>query len=116
MLVMRTKSNNSDPRQIASSIFLSAAAIFCLWMSHATTAAQSPGGQAWVTRTAHGAILNSGGAASALRKGATLRPDDVIDTRGSGSIVIALGDGSQVVIFPGSRVCLLYTSPSPRDS
>lgn len=104
MLVMRTRSNNSYPRQTASSILWLAAVIFCLGMSHATAAAQSPGGQAWVTRTAPGAILYSGGAPSALSKGATLRPDDVIDTRGSGSVVIALGDGSQVVIFPGSRV------------
>jgi FecR protein len=104
MLVMRTRSKNSDPRQTASSILRLAAAVFCLGMSHATAAAQSPGGQAWVTRTAPGAILYSGGAPSALGKGATLRPDDVIDTRGSGSVVIALGDGSQVVIFPGSRV------------
>ena len=104
MLVMRTKSNNSDPRQIASSIFLLAAAIFCLGMSHATAAAQSLGGKATVTRSAPGAILYSGGAPSALRQGDTLQPDDVIDTRASGRIVIALGDGSQVVIFPGSRV------------
>jgi hypothetical protein len=104
MLVMRTKSNNSDPRQIASSIFLLAAAIFCLGMSHATAAAQSLGGKATVMRSAPGAILYSGGAPSALRQGDTLQPDDVIDTRGSGRIVIALGDGSQVVIFPGSRV------------
>jgi hypothetical protein len=106
MLVMRTWFNNSDPRQTASSISWLAAAIFCLGMSHAAAAAQSPGGQgqAWVTRTAPGAILYSGGAPSALGKGAILRPDDVIDTRGSGRVVIALGDGSQVVIFPGSRV------------
>ena len=104
MLVMRTRSNNSDPRQTASSVLWLAAAVFCLGMSHATAAAQSPGGQALVTRTAPGAILYSGGAQSALRQGATLQPDDVIDTRASGRIVIALGDGSQVVIFPGSRV------------
>jgi FecR-like protein len=104
MLVMRTRSDNSDPRQTASSILWLAAAIFCLGMSHATAAAQSSGGQALVTRTAPGAILYSGGAQSALSKDATLRPDDVIDTRGSGSVVIALGDGSQVVIFPGSLV------------
>lgn len=104
MLVMRTRYNSSDPRQTASSILWLAVAVFCLGMSHATAAAQSSGGQAWVTRTAPGAVLYSGGAPSALRKGDTLQPDDVIDTRASGRIVIALGDGSQVVIFPGSRV------------
>ncbi len=104
MLVMRTRSNNSDPRQIVPSIFLMAAAIFCLEMSHATAAAQVNSGNAIVTRSAPGAILYSGGAPSVLRKGDTLQPDDVIDTRASGRVVIALGDGSQVVIFPGSRV------------
>jgi FecR protein len=105
MLVMRTRSNNSDPRQTVYSILWLAAAIFCLWMSHATAAAQIHGGQAWVTRTAPGAILYGGGLTpSALRQGATLQPSDVIDTRGSGRVVIALSDGSQVVIFPGSRV------------
>src|SRR5262245_3472891 len=107
MLVMRIRSNNIDPRQTASPIFLLAAAIFCLSMSHATAAAQTYGGQAWVTRAAPGAILfGSGAAPSALRQGATLQPGDMIDTRGRGRVVIALSDGSQVVIFPGSRVQL----------
>ncbi len=94
MLVMRTMFNNSDPRQTASPIFLLAAAIFCLWMSHATAAAQTHGGQAWVSRAAPGAILYGGG----------LTPSALRDTRGSERVVIALGDGSQVVIFPGSLV------------
>jgi hypothetical protein len=107
MLVMRIRSNNLDPRQTASPIFLLAAAIFCLWMSHATAAAQTHGGQAWVTRAAPGAILyGSGPAPSALRQGATLQPGDMIDTRGSGRVVIALSDGSQVIISPGSLVQL----------
>jgi hypothetical protein len=104
MPVMRTKSNNSDPRQMVSPILWAVAVISCWWMSHATAAAQSLGGKATVTRSAPGAILYSGSAPSALRQGATLQPDDVIDTRASGRVVIALGDGSQVVIFPGSRV------------
>src|SRR5215813_1806534 len=104
MPVMRTKSNNPDPRQTVSSILWAVAVIFCWWMSHATAAAQSLGGKATVTRSAPGAILYSGGAPSALRQGASLQPDDVIDTRASGRVVIALGDGSQVLIFPGSRV------------
>lgn len=107
MLVMRIRSNNSDPRQTASPIFLLAAAIFYLGMSHATAAAQISGKPATVTGAAPGAILYGGGVTpSALRKGDTLQPGDVIDTRGSGRVVIALGDGSQVVIFPGSRVQL----------
>jgi FecR-like protein len=107
MLVMRTMYNSSDPRQTASAILWLAAAVFCLGMSHATAAAQNYGGQAWVSRAAPGAILyGSGAAPSALRQGATLQPGDMIDTRGSGRVVIALSDGSQVVIFPGSRVQL----------
>ena len=79
MLVMRIRSNNLDPRQTASPIFLLAAAIFCLGMSRATAAAQSLGGQAWVTRAAPGAILyGSGAAPSALRQGAILQPGDMI--------------------------------------
>jgi FecR protein len=105
MLVMRTRYNSSDPRQTASPILWLAAAIFCLSMSHATAAAQSLSGQASVTRTAPGAILYSGGlTSSVLRNGATLQPGDVIVTGVSGHVVIALGDGSQVVIFPRSRV------------
>src|SRR5262245_9914728 len=70
-------------------------------MSHATAAAQT----AHVRRAAPGAILYvSGAAPSVLSKGDTLQPGDVIDTRGSGRVVIALGDGSQVIILPGSRV------------
>ena len=107
MLVMRIRSNSLDPRQTASPIFLLAAAIFCLSMSHATAAAQTFGGRAWVTRAAPGATLYGGAAApSALKQGATLQPGDMIDTRGSGRVVIALSDGSQVVIFPGSLVQL----------
>jgi hypothetical protein len=76
-------------------------------MSHATAAAQISGKPATVTGAAPGAILYGGGVTpSALRKGDTLQPGDVIDTRGSGRVVIALGDGSQVIIFPGSRVQL----------
>src|SRR5262245_12337817 len=105
MLLIRTRSNNSDPRQTASSILWLAAAVFCLGMIHATAAAQIPGGPPTVTLAAPGAILYVGGLTpSALRQGATLQPGDMIDTRGSGRVVIALGDGSQVVIFPGSRV------------
>jgi hypothetical protein len=107
MPVMRTRSNNSDPRQTASAILWLAATILCLGVSHAAAAAQTHGGQAWVTRAAPGAMLyGSAAAPSALRQGATLQPGDVIDTRGSGRVVIALSDGSQVVIFPGSRVQL----------
>jgi hypothetical protein len=74
-------------------------------MIHATAAAQVNSGKATVTRAAPGAILYGGGVTpSALRQGDTLQPSDVIDTRGSGRVVIALSDGSQVTIFPGSRV------------
>jgi hypothetical protein len=98
-------SNNSDRRQTISTILRLAAAIFFLGMSHAASAAQSLGGQASVARTAPGAILYGGGRTpSALRKGAILQPGDMIYTGVSGHVVIDLSDGSQVVIFPGSRV------------
>lgn len=105
MLAMPTKPNNSGMRQIASPIRWLAAAIFFWSLSHATAAAQIHSAQARVTRAAPGAVLYGGGVSpSALRQGDTLQPGDVIDTRGSGRVVIALSDGSQVVIFPGSRV------------
>src|SRR6266498_1249159 len=98
MLVMRTMFNNSDPRQTASPIFLLAAAIFCLWMSHATAAAQTHGGQAWVSRAAPGAILYGGGLTpSALRKGDTLQPGAAIHTRGTARPPIPLGEARQAV-------------------
>jgi hypothetical protein len=82
-------------------------AVLCCAMIHATAVAQAPG-TATVTRTAPGAILYVGGVTpSPLRKDATLQPRDVIDTEVSGSVVIALGDGSQVVISPRSRVELM---------
>src|SRR5262249_5385628 len=81
------------------------AIIFYWGISHATAAAQVSVVTARVTRSAPGATLYSGAAApSALRQGATLQPGDIIDTRISGRVVIDLSDGSQVVIFPGSRV------------
>jgi hypothetical protein len=104
MLVIGTKSNNADPRQTICSLLWIMAAILCCGMSHATTAAQVPGVTAKVARVTPGALVYSGGAAVALRKGNMLQPGDVIDTRASGRVVIDLGDGSQVVIYPGSRV------------
>jgi hypothetical protein len=105
MMAMRTRSDNSDPRQTISTILWFAAVALCLGMSHATAAAQTQGRPATVRRAAPGAVLYGGGVTpSALRQGDTLQPRDVIDTRGSGRVVIALGDGSQVTIFPGSLV------------
>src|SRR5262245_48659821 len=86
------------------SILLLAAAVLCCAMIHATAAAQIGSVAATVTRSAPGATLYSGGVLSPLRQGATLRPGDMIDTGLSGRVVMALGDGSQVVVFPGSRV------------
>jgi hypothetical protein len=68
--------------------------------------AQIQGMTATVADTAPGAMLHSGGASSTLKQGATLRPGDMIDTGLSGRVVINLGDGSQVVIFPRSHVQL----------
>jgi FecR-like protein len=106
MLKIRIRFTNSDPRQIicAPGILLASAAVFCWAMIHATAAAQARGMGATVTRTAPGAILYVGGAPSDLKVNSTLQPGDIIDTGVSGSVVIDLGDGSQVTIFPRSRV------------
>ncbi|MGH9767611.1 MAG: FecR family protein [Blastocatellia bacterium] len=47
-----------------------------------------------------------GGAPLPLRKGDRPLPGDVIDTRLGGRAVLAFSDGSQVIIYPGSRVAL----------
>jgi hypothetical protein len=105
MPLTRTKSNNSDPRQTTSAILRLATAVFCLWVSHAAADAQIPSGQARVTLATPGVTVYVGGLApSALKKGRILAPGDMIDTGISGRVVIALGDGSQVTIFPGSHV------------
>jgi hypothetical protein len=86
-------------------LWLAVVAIFCWEMNHARAAAQIHNGQAQVTRVTPGVVLYSGGLTpSTLRQSDTLRPGDVIDTGRSGRVVIALSDGSQVTIFPGSRV------------
>jgi hypothetical protein len=92
------------PEMFNFSILLLAAAVFCCPMLHATAAAQIGGVAATVTRSAPGATLYSGGVSSPLRQWATLQPGDKIDTGLSGRVVIDLSDGSQVVVFPGSRV------------
>jgi hypothetical protein len=87
-----------------SLILLLAAAVFCCAMIHSTAAAQIGGVAATVTRSAPGATLYSGGVSSPLRQGAALQPGDMIDTGLSGRVVMDLSDGSQVVVYPGSRV------------
>ncbi|MDX2041557.1 MAG: FecR domain-containing protein [Acidobacteriota bacterium] len=41
-----------------------------------------------------------------IKKGDSLQPGDVIDTTAGGRVVLALSDGSQAIIHPGSRVLL----------
>jgi hypothetical protein len=102
---MGTRSNNSELcRTVSSILWLAAAAIFHFEMSHTTAIAQIHGVAVKVTRAAPGALLHNGGVPSALKQGDTLQPGDVIDTGANGSVVIALSDGSQVIIFPKSRV------------
>jgi len=105
MLIIRITSINTDPRQTVSSIlWLVAAAIFCLVMSHSTVTAQIRNLQAKVTRVTPGATYYRGSLTpSTLRQGEILQPGDRIDT-GSGRVVIDLDDGSQVTIFPRSHV------------
>ncbi|MGH9936071.1 MAG: FecR family protein, partial [Blastocatellia bacterium] len=81
------------------------AVIFCWGMSHATATAQISNLQAKVTRVTPGVAYYRGShTPSVLRQGEILQPGDVIDTGRNGRVVIKLGDGSQVTIFPGSSV------------
>ncbi|MGH9768914.1 MAG: FecR family protein [Blastocatellia bacterium] len=106
MPIIRSASNNSHPCQTVSSIlYLVAASIFCWGMGHATAAAQISNLQAKVRRVTPGVTYYRGSLTpSTLKQGEILQPGDVIDTGRSGRVVIDLDDGSQVTIFPGSRV------------
>ncbi len=104
MLIIRSTFSNSASRQTKHPIlWFTTSLIFCWGMSHAVAAAQVGPLQAWVTRVTPGVTYYRGSLAP-LRKGEILQPRDVIDTGRSGLVVIALGDGSQVTIFPRSRV------------
>jgi len=106
MLIIRSTFINTDPRQtVYSSLWLAAAVIFCWGMNHATATAQISNLQAKVTRVTLGVTYYRGGLTpSVLRQGEILQQGDMIDTGRSGRVVIAFEDGSQVIIFPRSRV------------
>ncbi|HEY8460388.1 MAG TPA: FecR family protein [Blastocatellia bacterium] len=117
MLIIRNRSANSDSRQIVHSektrretfnfsTLPLAAAVFCCAIVHAAATAQIGGVTATVARSAPGATLYSGGVSSPLRQGAALQPGDMIDTGLTGRVIMNLSDGSQVIVFPGSRVVL----------
>ncbi|HKX28808.1 MAG TPA: FecR family protein, partial [Blastocatellia bacterium] len=63
--------------------------------------------QARITSVTGAVTLQRSGAAIPLplKRGELLQLSDVIDT-GTGSVVIAMHDGSQVTVYPGSRVLL----------
>jgi hypothetical protein len=85
---------------------LAAAAILCWFLGHSTATAQSNSGPARV-RSVKGLVKcsNGGPASFALKLGDYLQPGYVIET-GNGLVMLALDDGSQVIIYPGSRVTL----------
>src|SRR5262249_13092593 len=110
-MLTRRNTINTDPRQTGSSIlWLTVGAIFCSGMSHATAAAQSLSGQAQV-RSMTGVVTFYNSVQGrlipfTLRPGDILQQGNVIETGSSGPLVIALDDGSLVIIHPGSRVVL----------
>ena len=59
-------------------------------------------------------ITSSQGNPVAAQRGITLTAESRIETA-KGTVLLELQDGSQVLIKVHSNVCLLYTSPSPRD-
>ena len=88
----------------------------CFWLAIAaafagseslTTYAQTATVEARITSVKGSATLSGNGRKSTrLVRGTRLVPGDEIDTRGGGSVVIDLTDGSQVIVLPNSRVVL----------
>src|SRR5262245_3752406 len=105
MLRIRSASNNSHLYQTVTSIlYFATAAVLCWCFSPATASAQSNSGPARV-RSVKGFVkyFNGGPAPFELKLGDYLKPGYVIET-GNGIVTLALDDGSQVIIYPGSRV------------
>ncbi len=82
-------------------------ALCCTWILPATLRAQGAPVRAWVSSVERDAQLSRAGRGPfAIRRGEQLEADDVITTGAGASVVIALSDGSQVVVFANSSVTL----------
>jgi hypothetical protein len=72
---------------------------------HDLTSAQGGSLEARVTSVhGHALISRQAGAPSDIARGVTVEPGDEIDTRAGGRVAIELGDGSLVIVQPGSLV------------
>ena len=72
---------------------------------HHVTNAQGGAMEARVTSVRGRAVISrQASAAASIARGATVLPGDEIDTRAGGRVAIELGDGSLVIVQPGSLV------------
>jgi FecR-like protein len=84
-------------------------ASLCCWSALLTVTALSQTMHARITRVSNTVTLQRGAGGNLsltiLKVGDLLKLGDIIDT-GNGSVVIAMDDGSQVIVYPNSRVNL----------
>ena len=74
---------------------------------HQVTSAQGGSMEARVTSVRGRAVISRQATApSGIARGATVLPGDEIDTRAGGRVAIELGDGSLVIVQPGSLVVI----------
>src|SRR5262245_16731371 len=115
MSILRIHRGNSQQR--AFSVLLMVIATMGCWSAASTISAQSQIPQARIT-SVNGVVTHHQKQGrniipSSLKHGDFLQLQDIIET-GSGSVVIAMFDGSQVTVFPNSRVVLKdFSSTAP---
>ncbi|MGH9838926.1 MAG: FecR family protein, partial [Blastocatellia bacterium] len=91
-------------KQILDRVLL---ALCCAWLLPAVLRAQNTPVRAWVSSVERDAQLSRAGRGPfAVKRGERLEADDVITTGAGARVVIALSDGSQVVVFANSSVTL----------
>jgi hypothetical protein len=109
MTISRIHRGNLTPQLTTLSALRKVIAILAWWVAVSTLPALSQIPQARITSVNNTVMLHrsvGGNPGSAMLKaGDLLQLGDIIDT-GRGTVVIAMGDGSQVTIYPNSRVRL----------
>ncbi|HKX31957.1 MAG TPA: FecR domain-containing protein, partial [Blastocatellia bacterium] len=102
------RDRSSPPRALLIAFRLITAIVAC-WWAEASLSAQTQIAQARIMRVTGPVVLFSRAGSSLgptiLKRGDLLQPGDIIET-GSGSLVIAMNDGSQVLVYPNSRLVL----------
>src|SRR5262245_7253942 len=104
MSILGIHRGNVQQRAFSTSLMVIAA--MACWWAPLTILAQSQASRARITYvTGVVTIQRNTGGNAVLKRGDFLQLSDIIET-GRGSVVIAMGDGSQVTVFPNSRVLI----------